>query len=208
MDITRYKELTGNTVSSSEEASVLAHIDKARRILEDMLGYTLDSTLLNINYFEGADVVNAFRLFPYDTKNRYFHIDPASAIHSIALVRDDEVLKTLDDDDYGEIKKHGFIKYIEQDCAWWCVCKRKMGIQIAVDADWLWEENEIPEDLLYVWADMVEYYSDDNNKLRSQTLGTHSYTRFKVEAPESKEKNKAILRKYAGGYGSIVKKLT
>jgi hypothetical protein len=74
---------------------------------------------------------------------------------------------------------------------------------LAVDATWVWESGEIPNDLLDVWTEMVTYYSDKNRDLKSQTLGSHSYTRFDKESPQESAENKAILEKYVGSHGSI-----
>lgn len=209
MDLTRYSELTGITVLTAQESKVIANIDKARRILEDLLGYTLDPTLVNENEYELDDITGSLRLFTYRDSDRYFHIDPASAVHAVYLERNGEVVETLETDDWHTITKHGFIKFIEQCHIWWCPCHRYHdGIQIVVDATWLWGDNLIPDDLLQVWADMTTYYSDDKSNIKSETLGPHRYEKFGNKPPEEEKYNISIIRKYAGGNGSALRQLT
>lgn len=226
MTLEQYNELTGLTVSSSNEARVNAIINRTQMILEDMLGLTLDPELINDNFYiesgktstdcpcgeinednlQDADaIVNAYRIFPYNRDDKYLSIDPSTAIHAVKLVRGNITVKTLETDDYRPQHKNGIIKYLEQ-CQCWCGCWGNCGcdcVELAVDADWLWDEGDVPTDLLHVWADMVTYYSDDKNNIKSQTLGSHSYTKFDKEAPQNEAHNIAVIKKYAGPLGSI-----
>lgn len=158
-------------------------------------------------------VVGAYRLFRYNDLDKYFHVDPFSRVHKVKLVfikggtgANGVTLKTFDTDEirvqYG---RDGWAKYIEhcQNCL--CTCECDSCVQLAVDADWLWTPaTEIPLDLQYLWADMITWYADDKNKkLKSESIDTHSYTFGANPAPETEPQNLAVLKKYAGPYGSV-----
>lgn len=224
MTVEEYKNLTGITVSASREKLVYAQIQRTQAILENMLGYSLEFDLLDLNEYEEegqlddtcpcsctdtdpdldpADaVVFAYRLFPYNAKDRYLSIDPASSIHAVKLVKNGVTYKTLDEDDYRLDSKRGIIKFLEQ-CDRWCSCKLVCDcVQLAVDATWLWPEDEMPIDLQTVWADMVTYYADGKKDVRSETLGPHSYTKFDRQKPETISENMAVIQRYAGPNGT------
>lgn len=155
-------------------------------------------------------VVGAYRLFPYNRADHYFSVDPYVTLHAVKLVfikMGDEpngiTHKTFDD---GKVRVHkeGVIsKYIERCKECLCSCACDNCVQIAVDADWL-NESCLPEDLLYIWADMVTYYTDCKRDIKSETLGTHSYTKETSVSPEEDSLNIAIIKKYAGPNGSVV----
>lgn len=231
MNLSEYQTLTGITVASGQVAKVTATIARTQSLLETLLGFTLTPADVTENLYnelgkteqecfcpsvnlenlqEPDAVVGAYRLFRYNDLDKYFHIDPFSKVHSVKLVfvkQGDEpngvTLKTFDWEQvriqYG---REGFAKYIEHctDCL--CACDCSDCVQLAVDADWLWPE-DLPTDLQYVWADMITFYSDDKKKeIKSESIDTHSYTRFDNTPPELEPNNLAVLRKYAGPYGS------
>jgi hypothetical protein len=224
MDISRYSELSGITFSDINRLTSV--INKSQIILESMLGYSLDSDKrLDNQYIERGktptecpcpdinedtlidpdDVEFAYRLYGYNPKDKYLLIDPASEIHAVKLVRGDITLKTLDPNEYREDYRFEFVKYLEQ-IKKWCGCRIKCDcVQLAVDADWLWEEGQIPDDLLYVWAEIVTYNLDEKRDIRSEVLGTHSYTRFDKPEPQFIDSNLKIIKKYMGGNGAIRK---
>lgn len=231
MNIEEYQHLTGITVNSANEVRVNAMIDKAQRILESMLGFTLDSTLVDDNFYnetgrtndncpcsvyinEGSllapdEVVYAYRLFPYNWKDKYLLIDPATEVHAVKLVKGNVTYSTLDEDDYRVHSQRGIIKSIER-CDTWCGCGDVYGctcVQLAVDADWLWPD-DLPADLLAIWADIATYYSDTTKDIKSQTLGTHSYTFRDKSIPENDESVIKVLRKYAGPLGTLARTVT
>ena len=94
MTIERYEELTGITVSTSRQALVTAKIGFSQRILESMLGFSLDGTLYNQNEYteigktqtdcpcpdtdltlDTPDAVTfAYRLYEYNINDKYFMI--------------------------------------------------------------------------------------------------------------------------------------
>lgn len=236
MDLTTYEYLTGIEVTSGEETFVVAQIRRTQRILESMLGYTLDPNLVNQNLYneqgkthyecpcpnidlenlelEAPDkVVNAYRLFPYNSRDKYLHIDPFYQVHAVKLVKDGITYRTLEPEEYRIEYKQGWGKFIEIcecpfDCDVDCDC-----VQLAVDADWLWACDSslsdltigecIDEALLYIWADMVTYYADCKKNVKSESMLSHSYTKYDNLKPE--EANSKYLNKLAGPNGSLAK---
>lgn len=222
MNITEYQELSGINVASKDVDRVTATISKTQKILEGMLGYSLDTrdtneyneigkTItecpcdINLDNLSAPDSVEfAYRLFTYREDDKYLSIDPATVIYAVKLVKDGVTVKTLDSDDYRAHFKNGLIKFIERRKLW-CDVECEF-VQLAVDAEWAFEE--VPDDLLYIWADMITYYSDLNKDIKSQVLGTHSYTKFDNREPENKSENLSIIKKYAGPNGSLNRTVT
>lgn len=231
MNLGEYETLSGITVSSGNAKKVEAQIKRTQRILEEMLGFTLTKSLVNTNeytetgktqdtylcYYEVNEenldapdaVVNAYRLFPYNKADRFLLIDPASAIHKVKLIKDSVTYRTLEADDFRKDYKRGVIKYLEQYKHCWCGCDLLYcdGLQLAVDADWLWDTT-LPEDLMQVWADMVTYYSHNKKEIKSESLGTHSYTKFDRTKPEEESINMATIKRYAGPNGPLIRTIT
>jgi hypothetical protein len=156
-------------------------------------------------------VVGAYRLFNYHPADQYLHIDPFSAIHAVKLVRGSVTLWTLDSDDYSaHADNGGLMRYLDLTWPLWRTSATygidgQEHVQLAVDADWLWPatdgNQDIPADLLYVWADMVEHYANAKRLVKSETVGSHSYTRD-ITAPEDSAEATATIARYAGGNGS------
>ena len=227
MNISTYQTLTGIIVPTSETAIVTANITRTRRILESILGFTLDETLVNTNEYiesgitaddcpcpdninlatlEAADsVVKAYRLFQFNKKDKYFTIDPCSAVHNVKYVYNNVTVRKFESDEWRNDSDRGIIRFLEKvGCCFDC-CDDCNYVQLAVDATWLWDdEDNMPADLKYVWCDMIRFYSDSNNvdQVKSESLGTHSYTKT-VIPPQDKPENLAILQKYAGPHGTI-----
>lgn len=234
MNIEQYQDLTGLTIPTARQNVVNSQLERTQRILETMLGFTLNTTLVNENQytetgqtttecpcpstvdFTALDdpdaVVTAYRMYDYNIKDLFLFIDPVSAVNAVKLVKDGVTFRTLETTDYRLNYKQGIVKYLEQiEC--WCSCSNCCcaQMQLAVDADWLWDGSDdypIPNDLLQVWADMVTYYSDPRRGVKSQTLGTHSYSKFADTKPETEEQNLNVIKKYAGPNGSAVVNVT
>lgn len=233
MDLSKYSELTGITVSDSEANFVKAQIRRTRATLETLLGFSLLKKNTNTNFYNekgkstlncfcpnvdtsnllpADEVVNSYRLYPYSPSDKYFFVDPFTSVNAVKLVYvkqgdPDEsgiTLKTFDENNIRiEMGKGGISKYI-QDCQWdLCVCDDVCGncVQLAVDAEWIYQ-GCLPDDLLYVWADMVTYSSDKKKDIRSESILSHSYSKFDRVLPETDPQNLAVIRKYAGPYGS------
>jgi hypothetical protein len=169
---------------------------------------------VNLENLQDPDaVVGAYRLYRYNELDKYFHVDPFSKLNAVKLVYikagDNPNGITIKTFTTSEIRvnagRDGIAKYIEHcmDCL--CTCDCQDCVQLAVDANWLWPEgSDIPSDLQYLWADMVTWYSDSKNKgIKSETIDTHSYTRFDKTAPEQEPQNLAVIKRYAGPYGSV-----
>jgi hypothetical protein len=232
-----YQTLTGITVEASQQAIVIAQINRTQRILETMLGFTLDPELVSTNLYNEQGktaiecacpnvesdllppdpVVFAYRLYDYNHKDKYFHVDPFTDVYSVKLVRDGVTVKTFDEKDYRLSMKQGFGKFIENCQKKICFCDCRC-VQLAVDAHWLFNCDPsigdssigcIQDDLLYVWADMITYYVDCKKDIKQESVGSHSYTKFdRDEKPEYLKHNLAVLNKYAGPLGSLTKVLT
>lgn len=232
MNLAEYQTLTGTTVSSANTAKVTAQIARTQSMLETLLGFTLTSEDVTTNLYnelgksardcfcpsvdledlqDPDPVVGAYRLYRYNDLDKYFHVDPFTRVHKVKLVYIKEgtgdngiTIKTFDTDEirvqYG---REGFAKFLEHCINCLCACDCQDCVQLAVDADWLWTDT-IPTDLQYVWADMITFYSDTKaQNIKSESIDTHSYTRFDDKPPELEPHNLAVLRKYAGPYGSV-----
>lgn len=232
MDLAKYTELTGIIVSTSQATRVTAQIKRSQKILESMLGFTLDITKvntneyieigktktecpciesININNLNPADaVIYAYRLFNYNKNDKYFFIDPATAINKIKLVVDGVTVKTLVEfEDYRLDYKQGIVKFIEKITNWCSEYFNCEHVQLAVDANWVWANvANIPDDLNYVWTDMITFYSDSKNNIKSESLGPHSYTKFDNTLLELFKQNLPIIKKYSGPNGSVNRLIT
>lgn len=232
MTLAKYQELTGTTVSAADTAKVTATLNRVQRMLETMLGFTLDPTLVNQNLYTETGktptdwcpcpnvemgnllppdpVVFAYRLYPYNRLDKFLSVDPFSAVHAVKLVKDGVTLRTFLPEEFRvDIGRDGWAKFFELCRTCRCTPTCTNCAQLAVDATWLWDdEDDIPDDLLYVWADMVTFYGNENFGVKSQTLGTHSYTLFDNVAPQDKSENIAVLMRYAGPFGSLARTVT
>jgi hypothetical protein len=235
MSLDEYITLTGLTISSSRQNQVTAQLARCQSILESLVGFTLDTTLVMQNLYNevgktpfglscpGVDtenllppdeVIGAYRLYPFNEEDSYIALDPFKTIHAVKLVHGSVTVLTFSAGHYRpEVGRLGLAKYVELlplwyryfDVLWfqraWPLCSCRVSWQLAVDADWLWPD-EIPGDLAYVLADMVTYYANPKRELKSQTVGAHSFTQT-LTVPQDRPENLAILRRYAGPFGSL-----
>lgn len=222
MDIDKYQELSGITVSSAKQAFINAQITKTRMILENMLGYSLDFDAIDTNLYDeqgktefecpttididnltAADAVSyAYRIFPWNNADKYHMIDPCSEIYKVKFIQGDITVKTFDEvEEYFLHQRNGFISSIEIPGTYCLNCPK---IQLAVDANWLWQSmDDLPSELAAIWTDMITYYADTKNNVKSETLGPHRYEKFENTAPEDKNYVRQILQKYIGANGSL-----
>lgn len=242
MNLEKYTELTGITVSSSQEAKVTATIRRTKSLLETMLGFSLSPKNLYTEkgkvQFEGYlpmkdeldnllppdDEEGVYKLFPYNELDKYFHIDPFNDIYKVKLVmpiNDGEFVTIVDlDNVVASYGRDRIGKYIERHWEWftwqWYISwmysyesSSDAGLMLAVDADWL---KCYPDDLLYMWADMISYYSDQNysvaGSIRSESVDGHSWSRGNAGggnqgdvSPENTAQGIALINRYAGPYG-------
>lgn len=229
MNLSTYQKLTGITVPDNQKTLVEAQIRRTQKILEGLLGFTLNPKKVEENLYneqgkttsecacpdvepeeldEPDAVVGAYRLYPYNEKDQYFHIDPFTEVHAVKLVWNNITIKTFDPEEFRVDFMGEWGKYVENCQNRICVCKCTDCVQLAVDADWknFCKHNE----LMYIWADMVTYYADCKKDVRQESIGSHSYTKFDKDnaEPEMEINNRAILKKYAGPYGSLTKVIT
>lgn len=243
MDLSKYTELTGETVKPSQEAKVNATIRRTKAQLETLLGYTLKPKNLYTEkgktQYEGVtpnpeDLENlqpadteegVYKIFPYTEADRYLHTDPFVNVYHVKLVipvNDGEFVTVVDlESVVQQVGRDGIGKYIERHHSWftWAWYRQYMvqetdnPFMLAVDADWI---DCYPSDLMYLWADMVQYYANPNysvlGSLKSESVDGHSWSRGNAgggtggdSAPETLPSNKLLLARYAGPHGSIVR---
>lgn len=223
MDIKKYTKLTGKSVSESETATFNATIRRTKAMLETLLGFTLapsdlynelgkaqadcacpkvdTSTLLAPDEAQGV-----YKLFTYNKNDRFLFVDPFKEIYSVKLVyletdSDFVTVKTLENTK-AQHGRDGIGKYIEncQTCA--CECDCDGCVQLAVEADWL---DCYPDDILYLWCDMIDYELDCNKGYKSESVDGHSWSKTNdaISRPETLPQNVLLLKRYAGPYGSV-----
>ena len=246
MDLDKYTELTGITVPTSQEAKVKAMIRRTRATLESLLGFSLKPKNLYTEkgkvQFEGYlpmkdDLDNllppdeeegVYKLFPYNELDQYFHVDPFTNLYKVKLVMpltDGEFVTVVDlDNVVANYGRDRIGKFIERHWEWftwdWYRSWRyryssaeEAGLMLAVEADWI---NCYPDDLNYLWADMVTYYSDPNfsvnGSIRSESVDGHSWSRGNAGggnqgdvSPEANPVNRSTINRYAGPYGTIAR---
>lgn len=221
MDISKYTKLTGKTVAFSEEAAFNATIRRTKAALETLLGFTLNPSNLynelgkaptgcscsNVDTSTLSDPdeeQGIYKLFHYNQDDKYFHVDPFKEVYKVKLVyvhSDNEfvTMKTFDNvkAQYG---RNGIGKYIEKCLECVCDCDCQDCVQLAVDADWI---DCLPDDLMYLWADMIDYQLDCTKDLKSQSVQGHSWTKADARPPEALPQNVLLLKQYAGPYGAV-----
>lgn len=223
MDINKYTQLTGKTVSEAEKPAFNAMIRRTKAMLETLLGFTLipknlynelgkaqqdcacpnvdTSTLLPADEEEGV-----YKLFTYNKLDKYFHVDPFKQVYKVKLVyakNDGEfvTMKTFDNAK-PQFGRDGIGNYIEKCLECLCECECTDCVQLAVDADWI---DCLPDDILYLWCDMIDWQIDCKKNLKSESVEGHSWSKT-TEAtisPEVLPHNVLLLKRYAGPYGSV-----
>lgn len=237
MNLDKYKSLTGNDVAPEQEAKFNASIRRTRAKLEAMLGFSLrpknlytekgkvqfEGYLPMLNNLEALlppdEEQGVYKLFPYYEADRYFHVDPFTNVYNVKLVmpiNDGEFITVTDlDNVVAKYGRDGIAKYIERHYEWftwqWYQTWRyrytsasEAGLMIAVEADWI---NCYPDDLMYLWTDMVDHQVNPNSGLASESVDGHSWSRTKEEqiAPEQKSGSQTLLARYAGPFGSVAR---
>jgi hypothetical protein len=170
-------------------------------------------TLLPADEQEGE-----YRLFYYNPVDLYIKTDPARNIYHVKLVQvqnDDSFVTIMDLNDFTSKTAGKFGKFIQKSASWfnwtwynWLVGQVGNGnaLMVAVDADWM-TCNNMPSDLAFLWADMIDYYSSDDisvtGNLKSESLNGHSWSYDRAVAPDQLEANIKTLAQYAGPNGSL-----
>lgn len=234
MTLAEYTALTGITVSSSNTTRVTAELVRARRKLEALLGYTLDPLLRETNLYNELGkttsdfscpivdtdnlaapdaVVDAYRLFNYDPRDTYIHIDPFTRVNKVKLVylltgsgNNGVTVRTIDPDYLRIVQTGAWGKYLQEYNDYWrhgWYCHHSHQLQLAVDAEWGF--TTIPSELNEILADFTTYYADDDRDLKSESILTHSYTRGAKTDPGSVTSNLSTIAKYAGPNGIAIR---
>lgn len=230
MNLEEYERLTGKTIPESREAYYKAQIKRVQSKLETLLGYTLTPTQLYTELGKTqrecvcpdipesssllpADAVRGIiKVFPYNYKDKYLHIDPYEEVYNVKLVR------VLDNRQFITYKtfesftkqymQNGIGNHIEKCETCFCNCDCKDCVQLAVDANWVdfTEDGEvIPDELLYLWCDMIDYYADPSKDIKSESVDGHSWSKGDIVAPEEEKSTTLLLRRFAGPYGTVTR---
>lgn len=235
MTLAEFQTLTGITVASGDQTRYTAEIARARRKLETLLGYTLDPNQRLTNYYDELGkttsdyscpivdtdeldppdaVIHGYRLFNYRTDDPYLAVDPYLTLNKVKLVYirpggipNGVTVKTFDDDYVSSQYLTTWSKYLHEYPRYWYrwACAHSHRLLLAVDADWAFAT--IPDELNDVWADMVTYYANDSRDLKSESILTHSYTKFDREFPEFTSNSLTVISKYAGSNGTAYKEI-
>ena len=230
MDLEKYEQLMGITIPETKRTYFTAQIKRVQSKLETLLGYTLkashiytelgktqvDCVCPNIpetsSLLPPDEVKGIIKIFPYNYKDKFLHIDPYYDIYNVKLGKVLENKQFVTYKTFDNITKHfmaqGIGLYVEKCPTCFCDCDCKNCIQLIVDANWIDftdSENDIPDDLLYLWCDMINYWADPTKDIKSESVDGHSWSKGDITPPEELIENKIILQKYAGPYGSITR---
>lgn len=230
MDLDKYEELMGITIPESKKTYFEAQIKRVQSKLETILGYTLKAKHLykelgktqlecicpdipeSSSLLPPDEVKGIIKVFPYNYKDKFLHIDPFYDVYNVKLgkVLDDKSFITYKTFEYftKQFMQQGIGNHIERCVNCLCDCDCKDCVQLIVDANWIDftdEESDIPDDLLYLWCDMVNYYADPTKDIKSESVDGHSWSRGDITAPEETLEGKLLLQRYAGPYGSITR---
>lgn len=230
MDLKKYEKLMGIVIPESKRTYYEAQIKRVQTKLETLLGFTLKAshiyTELGKSQVECVcpdipqswtllppdEVKGIIKIFPYNSKDKFLHIDPFHDVYAVKLgkVTEDKNFVTFKTFEYytKQFMSQGIGKYIEKCATCFCDCECKDCVQLIVDGDWIDftdEESDIPDDLLYLWCDMINYYADPTKDIKSESVDGHSWSRGDITAPEESIESKLLLQRYAGPYGSITR---
>ena len=159
MNIEKYEELSGITIPESKIKYYEALIKRTGVILENLLGYTLKpkhiytelgrtqaecvcpSIPQTSELLPPEEVRGIIKVFPYNHKDHFLHVDPFNDVYNVKLVRvtDDHHFITYKvfESFTEEYLKDGIGLYIEKCQTCFCDCDCKDCVQLAVDAVWV-----------------------------------------------------------------------
>lgn len=230
MDLAKYEQLTGKTIPDSQKTYYEAQIKRIQTRLETLLGYTLKATKIytekgktqrdcvcpdipqSEELLPADDVKGIIKIFPYNYKDKFLHIDPFKDVYNVKLVKvaDDYSFVTVKTFEHftKQYMSQGIGNHIEKCNTCFCDCECKDCVQLAVDADWIDftdESSDLPDDLLYLWCDMIDFYADPDNNIKSESVDGHSWSKGDIVKPEDTDFAKLLLRRYAGPFGSVTR---
>jgi hypothetical protein len=232
LELSEYIEIAGVDVKDSQRAFVTANIAKARYQLESALGFPLTAERAEQNLYTetgqapddnwicgGSDADLLPAESEPDEKHRLFtageplntfsltaltRIDPCTAISKIKLVHGTVNVHTFATSELALLTgQNGFSRLLDLAVIFPNPCRCQHRLQVAVSADWLGvEDDQLPDDLLSVWADLVTWLSDKTRNIKSENRGTRSYTKAESKSPLEDPANRSILESYAGPRGT------
>ena len=229
MNLEEYEKLTGTTISSGKRAYYEAQIKRVQAKLETLLGYTLEPRNLYIesgktkrecvcpdipesSQLLPPDAVRGIlKVFPYNHKDKFLHTDPFYEVYNVKLgkVTDNKQIVTYKtfENFTAQYMQNGIGNHIEKCETCFCNCDCKDCVQLVVDADWIdfTQDESLPDDLLYLWCDMVEYYADQSRNIKSESVDGHSWSKGEIKPPEEGKEALLLLKRYAGPFGSITR---
>ncbi|MEI7632357.1 MAG: hypothetical protein WCJ60_03470 [bacterium] len=160
------------------------------------------------------------QLFNLDELDKHIRINPAKEVYRAKIVlpvNRDEFITIYDlDTALPYLNSAGLVAAITRHTTWYAwtgwsslLYSDRKNLMIAVDADYVDVcDASKYEDLAYLLADMVTYYSNPNysimGNVRSESIDSHSYSRDTTgstpdsSAPEGQASSKMIIEKYAG----------
>lgn len=160
------------------------------------------------------------QLFRFDELNKHLRINPAKEIYRAKIVlpiNSDEFITIYDlENGVPYLNSAGLVTAITRYSSWFSwtwwnslLWADKSDLMLAVDAKYVNVcDVDTYEDLAYLLADMVTYYSDPNYSLMgnitTESIDSHSYSRTQTgaspdsSAPEGQASSKMIIEKYAG----------
>jgi hypothetical protein len=232
VDLSNYIEIAGVDVKDEQRGFVTANIAKARYMLESALGFPLDAEKAQTNLYtetgqapddnwicggSDADLLPAesepdevYRLFAQSEPLSTYQvgvltrIDPCTSISKIKLVHGTVNVHTFTTNELALLSgPNGYSRLLDLALIFPNPCRCGHRLQVAVSADWLGkEEDQLPDDLLSVWADVTTWLSDKTRNIKSENRGTRSYTKSESKSPLEDPANKSILESYAGPRGT------
>jgi hypothetical protein len=219
-------------VKDPQRAFVTANIKKAQFMIENALGFTLDAEKAAQNLYtetgqapddswicggSDADLLpaddepdEAYRLFaqgeplsPYQF-GALTRIDPCTSISKIKLVHGTVSVHTFTTSELAlRSGPNGYGRLVDLAVIFPNPYRCGHRLQVAVSADWLGvDDDQLPDDLMSVWADVATWLSDKTRNIKSENRGTRSYTKAETKSPLEDPVNKSILDSYAGPRGT------
>jgi hypothetical protein len=232
LDLSEYIEIAGVDVNDSQRAFVTANIAKARYQLESALGFPLTAEKAEQNLYtetgqapddnwicggSDADLLPAddepdekYRLFTAAEPVSPFsltaltRIDPCTSISKVKLVHGTVSVHTFTTSELALLTSaSGYGRLVDLSVIFPHPSRCQHRLQVAVSADWLGlDDDQLPDDLLSVWADLVTWLSDKTRNIKSENRGTRSYTKTESKSPLEDPANRSILESYAGPRGT------
>ena len=166
------------------------------------------------------DETGETQLFSFSELDKHLRINPAKEVYRAKLVlpiNRDEFITIYDlDNAIPYLNSAGLVIAISRHETWYTwtgwnslLAGEKNNLMLAVDAKYVDVcDASKYEDLAYLLADMVTYYSDKDysvmGNITSESIDSHSYSRATTgttpdsSAPEGQASSKMIIEKYAG----------